>query len=259
MVSIKKLIMILAGVCLAIPSVYASVVLSGTRVIYPASEEEVTIKLSNENTYPALVQSWIDKGEVARGEVQPNPDAKGQKKTNVPFLLTPPLFRLESKKSQTLRLVYTGESLPQDRESLFWLNVMDVPPIEKAPTDSAQRNLLRIAFRSSVKLFFRPKGLASKVEDAPSSVVWRWKPSEEKGVAILEGSNPTPYHITFAQVKTVVGGKEYIAEDGGMITPFSKMIFTFKNISHLPTVSTDVLYMTVNDYGGSSPGKSSAK
>src|SRR5215475_3561481 len=42
----------------------ASVVIAATRVIYDANESEVTLKLSNEGQSPALVQSWIDAGDV---------------------------------------------------------------------------------------------------------------------------------------------------------------------------------------------------
>ena len=99
-------------------SAHAGVVISGTRVIYQAKEREVTVKLSNEGDAPALVQVWLDTG---------NPNAMPDE-SKVPFTLSPPLFRLDPKKGQSLRLIYTQEPLPQDKESLFWLNVLEVPP-----------------------------------------------------------------------------------------------------------------------------------
>lgn len=42
----------------------ASIVVSGTRVVYPGNEREITVKLSNTGKTPVLVQSWIDKGDV---------------------------------------------------------------------------------------------------------------------------------------------------------------------------------------------------
>ncbi|WP_043219895.1 fimbrial biogenesis chaperone, partial [Burkholderia gladioli] len=85
----------------------ASVVIGGTRVIYGAGEPEVTIKLSNEGQSPALVQSWVDAGDT---KSEPST-------TKVPFVVTPPISRIDPSKSQTLRIVYTGEPLPKDRES----------------------------------------------------------------------------------------------------------------------------------------------
>ncbi|MEI3973708.1 fimbria/pilus periplasmic chaperone [Klebsiella pneumoniae] len=40
---------------------------------------------------------------------------------NVPFIITPLIFRIEPHTGQTLRIMYTGEALPNDRESIFWL------------------------------------------------------------------------------------------------------------------------------------------
>ena len=46
----------------------------------------------------------------------------------MPFTMVPPLFRLDPKKGQMLRIVYTQEPLATDKETLFWLNVLEVPP-----------------------------------------------------------------------------------------------------------------------------------
>jgi len=38
--------------------------LSGTRVVYPAQQREVSIKLTNDDAqFPRLVQAWIDTGD----------------------------------------------------------------------------------------------------------------------------------------------------------------------------------------------------
>src|SRR6185312_1276720 len=102
----------------AIPEATAGVVVNGTRVVYPAAKREVTISLRNAGETPSLVQAWLDAG---------NPQSKPGE-AHVPFVLSPPLFRLDPTKVQSLRLVYTRDPLPEDRESVFWLNVLDVPP-----------------------------------------------------------------------------------------------------------------------------------
>jgi len=43
---------------------FASVVINGTRIIYPAQEREVTIKLDNNGDSPSLVQAWLDDGDA---------------------------------------------------------------------------------------------------------------------------------------------------------------------------------------------------
>ena len=87
----------------------ASVTVGGTRVVYPLENREVTVKLSNDRAEPSLVQVWMDKG---------NADAKPGE-ASAPFVLTPPIFRMDAKKSQTIRMMYTGDALPQDKESVF--------------------------------------------------------------------------------------------------------------------------------------------
>ncbi len=125
----------------------ASVTVGATRVVYPLENREVTVKLNNDRAEPSLVQVWMDKG---------NADAKPGE-ASAPFVLTPPIFRMEANKSQTLRMMYTGDALPQDRESVFWLNVLDVPP---KTAKNADVNSLQFAFRTRVKVFARPEGLA---------------------------------------------------------------------------------------------------
>jgi len=121
-------------------SAFASVTIIGTRVIYPASEKEVTVRLDNRGDQPALVQAWIDNG---------NPN-EAVDKINVPFVLLPPVFRMEANKGQTLRIVFTGANLPANKESIFWLNVLDIPPRDKS---LANQNQLQMAIRSRIKLF----------------------------------------------------------------------------------------------------------
>lgn len=124
----------------------ASIVLDGTRVVYPAGKKEVTVTVSNQNNNPVLIQSWIDSG---------NPDDAASQ--NTPFILTPPINRIDAGKAQTLRISYLGSAtLPTDRESVFYLNVLEVPAKAK---DMDEKSKLNIAFRSRIKLFYRPNDL----------------------------------------------------------------------------------------------------
>jgi len=194
----------LLALCLCAASAHASVVIGGTRVVFPAADGEVTVRLTNQGNSPALVESWIDDGNV-----QSTPD-----KVDVPFLVTPPLFRLEPNKDQNLRIVATPAQLPADRESLFWLNVLEVPPRNA----DADRNLLQFAFRSRIKFIFRPAGLPGSARDAPAQVTWKFVHSDSGGYA-LQAANPTPYHVTFTKISAVAGASRWTNERGGMVVP----------------------------------------
>lgn len=104
---------------LAVQPAFADIVLSGTRIIYKAAQKDTTIRLENKGSTPALVQSWLDDGD-------PNADPST---INVPFNATPPVSRIEPGRGQTVKLTYTGNrTLPKDRESIYWFNVLEVPP-----------------------------------------------------------------------------------------------------------------------------------
>lgn len=213
----------------------ASVVIGGTRVIYGASESEVTLKLSNEGQAPALVQSWVDGGDV-RGAPS---DIK------VPFTVMPPISRIDPSKSQTLRIVYTGEPLPKDRESVFWLDVLEVPP--KASAADADINRIQLAFRSRIKLFYRPDNLKGSPTDAPTQLTWRLIQAD--GNPAIEAHNPTPFNVSLTEIRVQSGGRSAIFDDGGMVGPGETRAFPLKG-DVLDAANARVHYTALNDYGG---------
>ncbi|CDY75133.1 P pilus assembly protein, chaperone PapD [Caballeronia glathei] len=217
----------------------ASVTVGGTRVVYPLESREVTVKLENDRADPSLVQVWMDRG---------NADAKPDE-ANAPFVLTPPIFRMDGRKSQTLRMMYTGEALPQDRESVFWLNVLDVPPKAKQAPDV---NTLQFAFRTRIKVFARPKGLPGTPEDAAANVTWKVVPAVDgKGYAV-SATNPSVYHVSFSEIDVVDGGKTFKNEIGGMVEPKGTTVFPIKDLNAMPA-GARLKYIAISDYGGAMP------
>ncbi|MBY8610508.1 fimbria/pilus periplasmic chaperone [Burkholderia arboris] len=218
----------------------ASVVIGGTRVIYAAGEPEVTIKLSNEGQSPALVQSWIDAGDAR----------SAPSTTKVPFVVTPPISRIDPAKSQTLRIVHTSEPLPTDRESVFWLDVLEVPP--KPSAADADMNRIQLAFRSRIKLFYRPDNLKGKSADAPAQLGWRL--TQVNGKPALEARNPTPYYVSVIGVALQWGAGKAIADDSGMIGPGETHAFPLSGDA-IESAGASVHYTTLNDYGASVDGE----
>ena len=216
----------------------ASVVIEGTRVIFPGKEREVTLKLKNTGKQPALVQAWFDKGDPT---VAPE-------KLDVPFTLTPAVFRLDSDKGQTLRIIYTKEPLAQDRESLFWLNVLEVPP----KSDAA--NQLQLAFRSRIKLMYRPQGLPGASEEAPAQVSWEVVPGEGGAGYALRASNPTPFHVNLGELELVVGGKRFDA-GAGYVPPRGSQVFPVSGLNERPAGDARIDYSAINDFGGPVKGQ----
>ncbi|WP_081065939.1 fimbria/pilus periplasmic chaperone [Burkholderia diffusa] len=241
--SFKRVLAVAASlVILSLVSVssMASVVVAGTRVIFDEGESEVTIKLSNQGQAPALVQTWIDDGNKSISPENVSPP---------PFTVTPPVARIDPGKGQTLRILYTGDPLPKDKESVFWLNVVEIPP--KPSGDLVDINYLQLAFRSRFKLFFRPAGLEGKASDAPGKVVWKLK--DVGNHSGLEAVNPTPYHISVASLRVSSNGKSACFTDGGMIDPGATKVFPL--VGGIPVGAAARLhYQIINDYGGSTEG-----
>lgn len=198
----------------------ASIVIKGTRVIYPSSAKEVTVRLDNPGKSPVIIQTWIDKGD---------PKAAPES-IHVPFSITPPIGRINSGKGQTLRIGFLGETLPSDKESLYWLNVLEVPAKSTSTTGD---NYLQLTFRSRIKLFYRPDGLPGLANIAVNSLHW------SSNGKVLQASNPTPYYVSLAFVEA--NGHKV---EGEMVPPGGKQDFA---ISLNPGDSITGTY--VNDYG----------
>jgi len=221
---------------------HASVVITGTRVIYPAQAREVTVKLNNNGAHPALVQSWIDDGDAST-DAQQRP---------MPFTITPPVFRIDPTKGQMLRVTYTGEPLPTDRESVYWLNVLEIPPKPQL-SDEDSRNHLQLAFRTRIKLFFRPAGLEGDANAAPAKLTWSLARAsgDDKRVVLLV-KNPTPYHVSVTQASVEVGGKTYESTPD-MIAPRGQGEFAIDGLQDLPQEPPRIRFETINDYGANVP------
>jgi P pilus assembly chaperone PapD len=208
---------------------HASIVLDGTRVIYPGGDREVSIRLTNNGAQPVVAQAWLDDGDA-----QGNPS-----RIKAPFILMPPLARIDAGKSQTLRLIYAGDPLPQDRESVYYLNVLEIPP--KPASRERGENVVQVALRSRVKVFYRPSELGTDSGRAHTQL--NWKLLHEGLHWTLEGSNPTPYHVSLTEV-TIDDVPDSLGS--GMLAPGETLRFP---LAGTPAHAAQVNYTAIDDYG----------
>ena len=232
--------------CFFITSANSSVIIMGTRVIYPEKQKSINVQLKNNEDNPSLIQSWIDIGDAESA-----PDA-----VKVPFIINPPVFRMEPKSGQTLRIMYTRENLPNNKESLFYLNVLDIPAKPDIYNNELTKgnNYLQFAIRSRIKFFFRPDNLMPSPSEAYERVTWSLE--QQPSDTSIKVNNPTPYFITYNNISTTSNGKVVSIESPGMVAPYSYSRFTFKQ----STPNAKKIYWTViNDYGGYQKGESILK
>lgn len=215
----------------------ANVVILGTRIIYEADKKNISIQLENNSERPALVQAWLDDG---RTNVDPST-------IKLPFVITPPVSRMDAKSQQVLRIRYTGEPLAQDRESLFYFNLFDIPPKPSKKELEKNPNYLQFAVNNRLKFFFRPSKLPYPVTDAYQKVNW-----QVNGKTLVV-KNPTPYHITYLAIELKQGSKIYKVKNADMVAPFSEASF---DLVQPVKGKAEVHWHIINDYGGKHSGQS---
>ncbi|RBJ79301.1 molecular chaperone [Pseudomonas sp. MWU12-2534b] len=215
-------------------SVSASVVVDTTRLIYPALEREISLRLSNSGGQPALVQTWIDDGNV---------DAKPDD-VDVPFVVMPPIARINQGKGQSLRIAYTPRAgIPKDRESVFWLNVLDVPPLPSGQVS----NHMQMAFRTRLKLFFRPADLPGSAIDSAQKL--RWGLAKSSNGTVLQVRNDGAFHVSFSSVEVKLDDGRSFNVQSHMLAPRSSADFAFEQALTSSTAAGRVIYQWINDYG----------
>ncbi|MCE4053235.1 fimbrial biogenesis chaperone [Pseudomonas sp. Au-Pse12] len=212
----------------------AGIVLEATRLVYPADAREVTLRLSNSGPVALLAQSWIDEGDAS----QSPEDIK------VPFLLAPAVSRVEPGDSAILRVSYSKEPLAKDRESLFWLNVLETPPRRKQ-----DENVLQFAFRTRIKIFFRPENLVGNADLAGEKLKWELSHAAGSKVANIKVFNPTPYYVSFGRMEVDVSGRRFNLKPG-MVGPFGYESFPWPASAPSQPAKASLEYEVIDDFGG---------
>lgn len=221
--TISKMLTGLLSVFL-ISNAQAGITLGATRLIFEAKNKEENIVVRNEGDRQILLQSWVDNGK--------NDDIA------VPFAVTPPLTKMAANSQQLLRVLYKGSGLPQDRESVVWLSVQEIP----ASVDG--KNTLQIAVRQKIKVFYRPAGLPSDVKTAPGSLQWKL----EAGGKQISVRNPSVYNVSMVQLLSKQGGHDNVISERYMLTPGEEKIFSVEQGA--VTAGSELTFLSINDWGG---------
>ncbi|MCU1727482.1 molecular chaperone [Pseudomonas sp. 7P_10.2_Bac1] len=214
---------------LSIHTANASVVMTGTRVIYPAQAQEKTVQLSNKNALPYMIQMWVDN----------KPDNNEPQKASAPFIANPQIFRINPNDGQMVRLIFTGNNLAKDRETLFYLSFLQIPAIKAS---EMQANKLLLSINSRMKLFYRPQQLAGNPDELSQSLSFK-----VKGNSII-ASNNSGYFATVRDAKILHAGKPLPLKQGVMIPPLSEVDWTLPS-STLASKGDTLRLTLVNDYG----------
>ncbi|WDZ51806.1 fimbria/pilus periplasmic chaperone [Acinetobacter vivianii] len=215
---------VLLAVTASSNSVSAAVALDRTRVIVDGDKKAITLNIRNENkSLPFLAQGWLENeaGEKVQG----------------PLMVVPPLQRLEpdSKGQLKIQPLPATNALPQDRETLYYFNLREIPP------KSETANTLQLALQTRIKLFYRPQGIiVDKNAPAPQQQLTL---KQQNGAYTVV--NPTPYYVTL-----VAAGKSTSDKlknfDPIMVAPKSEMNLGASSAQ----IGAAPVLTYINDYGG---------
>ncbi len=222
---------------------HAGVIIESSRVVFSAADREQSLLMSNGNSYPVIVQTWIDDGA---------PDGTPETAGEVPVLPLPGIFRLEPGEQKNLRLLATQIKQPQDRESLYWLNIYEIPPTDAnlPPGVSA----VKVAVRLQLKMFYRPQHLKLGVDKLTEQQ--QFSLIRQPGTLKLKVENASPYYATFSAAK-LSGGGQSRELNIGMLAPFSQRTLDIDGGAAWQPDS--ISYILVNDDGNGVVGKKSLK
>jgi len=229
--------------CTVLP-VQAGVQVRGTRIVYEEAQGETTAHLRYLGQGTRLLQVWMVDGVT------------GAEQTH--FIVTPPVSRMEPDQEQAVRILRTREGLAQDRESLFYFNVLEVPP-EPTALIAERQPFLQIAMQGQFKFFYRPRGLKLPPDKAAGLLRFSAAPPAADGRGQLRVRNPSPYHVTFAEVKLHPAGStgEPLMQLAADVTPGERMVAPMGELllrldgpaASMPSAA-EVEVVTINDRGG---------
>ncbi|UNU27984.1 fimbria/pilus periplasmic chaperone [Aeromonas hydrophila] len=201
---------------------YAAVSLDRTRVVYPGGAKSMSLTVRNNNTtLPYLAQAWLE-------------DEHG-KKLSSPFTILPPVQRLEPGMESMFKVqaLPTADKLPQDKESLFYFNMREIPPRSDKP------NTLQLALQTRIKFFYRPASLL--VEPGSNKAHWQEKVSLQRQGNKAQLQNPTPYYISIVEASM----------DGKLINSFEPVMLAPHGQATIPhQIGVTAAFVYVDDYGG---------
>lgn len=215
----------------------AGLVAGATRMIYQPESRERTLMLANTNDYPVVVQTWIDDGDV-----DSTPD-----QSKAPFMVLPAVFKMQAGAAQGLRIINKGDNLPTDRESVYWLNLYEIPPKTRRNVDAQAQ--VAMAMNTQMKIFYRPDGLTPQPAEALKKVTFTLK--KQNSEYILTAHNPTPYHVSFGQIQLQNQQKSYLVaqEMDMMVTPFAERQYHLEQQPTSLKGGVTLNYIYFNDAG----------
>lgn len=185
--------------------------LGKSKIIYHQNGRGEVLTISNPRDYPVLVQTSV---------------FDSFKKKSNDFIVTPPLFRLDPKETNSLQIIHSNGSFPGNKESLNWICVKGIPPKggelwdDKIGIERKNKVNVRmlVAVDNCIKLIYRPETVQGDPVDLGGNLKWHVVGRK------LIVDNPTPFVMSITNLK--MNG---VAMSGGYVNPMSSTSFDLPN------------------------------
>jgi len=135
-------------------------------------------------------------------------------------------------------------TLPSDRESLFYFNVQEIPQRE-----ASDNNQLNIALRTRIKVFYRPAELNNTLLDSLQHLQWSIRKID--GHAHLIVNNPSPFHVSFVRIELSAHEQTVSLKDTSMALPLTTQTYELDGFK--PGQDMKVQFSVITDFGGYTP------
>ncbi|UVM58097.1 molecular chaperone [Pseudomonas sp. B21-012] len=203
-------------------SAEAMIKIDGTRLIYTGQHREATLRVTNVSSQTVALQAWVSSSE--------------ENSSDVPFALAHPLIKLNPQQVDVLRILYSGEGLPEDRESLFWLNVMEIP------LKPDRQNSVQMAVRQQLKLFFRPPGLQGTSSSCIAGLSWK-----VKNVDSIEVTNTCAFHLSLVDLRIESSDRSTALDEYTLLKPGETHLLR-STVAAIPA-DAKIIFTEINDIG----------
>ncbi|WP_318446315.1 fimbria/pilus periplasmic chaperone [Photobacterium leiognathi] len=170
---IKKMLLAVFLLLIVSNSANAALALDATRYIYNGNTSFISAIANNESDEMYGGQVWID--NITENDTRPT------------FVTTPSFFKINGKGRQVFRIMKMSDHMPKDKESIYWLNLQEIPPANKG-------NGLSMAIRTRVKLIYRPEAIVEGRSGAEQYMTIQHLPGQQWLV------NSTPYIFAISDV-----------------------------------------------------------
>ena len=202
--------------------------INATRLIYPQGVDSISVSLRNNTSdQPFLVQARVSRLQTSF--------------ESAPFVVRPPLFRMEPGSVNQVRISALNLSLPTDRESVFFFQATATPSSSAPVTDNQEnqaQGVARFGLGSTIKLFYRPNNLPSSSADAQRNLQF------SRVAGGVQANNVSPYFVNLASLRIGEQTIQLNTQEKIMLAPFSRQIY------QTSATRGEVRWQAINDQGG---------